>query len=352
MLAQSSKQALEQLDAQLPGDLVNDPSRLDWESYGADLERKSMVDASIPGGGAAIRFEIKRADEFIYAAGTNVPLIKSVGRGDDVTIGFYARTIEAQTDDGNGVLRVRFQQNAAPFPGFGEKTISIGKDWDWYEVTATAEQKLRVKDGIVALQFGRTRQIIEIGQTIVVTGASAIAGDPNEATTVATPYIEPILPKPLQAIGTLLNRPSVREWDMGGSAGKFAERDEPQIWLGRATRFSTNEGGEDPGTLYARIPIERAIAEGDELLIAIAARTNSASTDDGRAVAGVMVADKEPPHEAFAKNRFTIGPKWQLIRITTKSPRAYAAGNAQLTLLFGWEQQDVDIGPVYVLKTN
>ena len=63
-----------------------------------------MVDASIPGGGAAIRFEIKRADEFIYAAGTNVPLIKSVGRGDDVTIGFYARTIEAQTDDGNGVL--------------------------------------------------------------------------------------------------------------------------------------------------------------------------------------------------------------------------------------------------------
>ena len=104
VLAQSSKQALEQLDAQLPGDLVNDPSRLDWESYGADLERQSMVDASIPGGGAAIRFEIRRADEFIYAAGTNVPLIKSVGRGDDVTIGFYARTIEAQTDDGNGVF--------------------------------------------------------------------------------------------------------------------------------------------------------------------------------------------------------------------------------------------------------
>ena len=40
VLAQSSKQALEQLDAQLPGDLVNDPSRLDWESYGADLERQ------------------------------------------------------------------------------------------------------------------------------------------------------------------------------------------------------------------------------------------------------------------------------------------------------------------------
>ena len=351
VLANSSTQSLEELDARLPGKLVNDPSRLDWESYGADLVRTPVVDEEIPGGGAAIRFEIKRADEFIYAAGTNVPLIKSVGRGDDITIGFYARTVEAQTDDGKGILRVRFQQNAAPYPGFGEKTLSIGKEWDWYEVTAEAEQKLRVKDGIVALQFGRTRQIIEIGQTIVVSGAKAIAGDVARPV-LAAPVVEPVLPETLQNTGTLLNSPSERDWSMGGNAGEWSERDEQQIWLGKATRFSTNEGGEDPGTLYAHIPIAQEIAEGDELLLAIAARAESASTGDGRAVVGVMVDDKDPPHESFARNRFTLGPKWQLIRIKTMSPHAYAAGNARLTLLFGWAQQEVDIGPVYVLKTN
>lgn len=52
------KAALKELDRQLPGDLVNDPSRIDWQSYGADLEASAVVDESIPGGGAARRFEI------------------------------------------------------------------------------------------------------------------------------------------------------------------------------------------------------------------------------------------------------------------------------------------------------
>lgn len=121
------RDALKALDAQLPGDLVNDPSRIDWQSYGADLEASAVVDESIPGGGAARRFEIKRAAEFIYTAGTNVPLTKKVSRGDQITIGFYARTIEADTDDGNGVVRVRFQENADPYPGFGEKRSALAR---------------------------------------------------------------------------------------------------------------------------------------------------------------------------------------------------------------------------------
>ena len=109
----ANQNALEQLDAQLPGELVNDPTRLDWESYG-EIERSVNLDEAIPGGGAAIQFTVKRANEFIYTAGTNVPLTKAVPRGGTITIGFYARAVSAETSDGKGVLRVRFQQNAAP----------------------------------------------------------------------------------------------------------------------------------------------------------------------------------------------------------------------------------------------
>ena len=128
--AAQDSDALEELDRQLPGELVNDPSRIDWQSYGADLAASAVVDESIPGGGAARRFEIKRAAEFIYTAGTNIPLTKSVATGDTVTVGFYARTISADTDDGKGVLRVRFQRNVEPYPGFGEETLSIGTEWE------------------------------------------------------------------------------------------------------------------------------------------------------------------------------------------------------------------------------
>lgn len=346
-------EALKALDAQLPGVLVNDPSRIDWQSYGADLEASAVVDESIPGGGAARRFEVKRAAEFIYAAGTNVPLTKKVKRGEQITIGFYARTIEADTEDGKGVLRVRFQQNAEPYPGYGEKTLSIGKDWGWYEVTANAERTLDTRDGIVAIQFGRTRQIIEIGQAIVVSGASQIAGEGPvtvAAARVEVPELE--MPDGLGSTGTLINNPGQATWKFGGSAGTYTNRDEPEIWMMKATRFEVAEPGTGLTDLYATVPIQQAISKGDKLTIAIAARTISAATEDGKAVAASRIQGTVPPFESFAANRFKVGGNWQLIKIQTQAPRDYTAGGAELQLYFGGTQQQVDLGPVYIFKTD
>ena len=352
-----------QLDAQLPGTLVNDPSRLDWESYG-DIERSAIVDDSIPGGGAAIRFEIKRADEFIYTAGTNVPLTKTVRRGDTITVGFYARTIDAQTADGNGVLRIRFQQNAEPFPGFGEQTLSIGKQWDWYEVSANVEMSLRSKDGIVALQFGRTKQIIEIGQAIVVSGADRIAANasaptpvsepppPAEPTLVPVVPQEPLIPEPLEGAGELLNDPRRGDWRIVGDIAAAIEREEPAIWLNRATRFTVGTPSDDPDTLSLVIPINVSIEAGDNLLIAVAGRTEQAITPDRRARVDAKIDDLEPGRGNFAQALFPLSEDWQLIRLRARSPRAYAPGGAELVLSFAGHAQIVDIGPVYVFRTE
>jgi hypothetical protein len=351
--AAQTEAELKALDEQLPGDLVNDPSRIDWQSYGADLAASAVVDESIPGGGVARRFEVKRAAEFIYAAGTNVPLTRKVGRGERITIGFYARTIETDSPDGRGVIRVRFQQNAEPFPGFGEQTLSIGTDWAWYEVSTDAEFALAVRDGIVALQFGRTRQIIEIGQAIVVKGAAVIAGQGPvtvAAAQIKAPELE--MPDGLAATGTLINNPGQATWKFGGSAGTYTNRDEPGIWMMKATRFEVAEAGTALTDLKATVPINQRIEAGDELTIAIAARTVSATTADGRAVAASRIQSTEPPFESFASNRFTVGDKWQLIRIQTKAPRSYAAGEAELELYFGGTPQAVDLGPVYIFRTN
>jgi len=340
------------LDAQLPGDLVNDPSAIDWESYGADLSASAVIDESIPGGGAARRFEVRRAAEFIYTAGTNIPLTKSVNRGDTVTIGFYARTIEAQTDDGKGVLRVRFQQNVEPYPGFGEQTVTIGKEWEWYEVTAEAEQKLRKKDGIVAVQFGRTRQIIEIGQAIVVSGASKIAdqGPVVAAARVEIPELE--MPETIEGLGTLINDPGQAVWKFGGSVGNHISRDEPEIWMMKATRFEVASDGSQLTDLSATIPINQAIAKDDNLEVVIVARTISTSAPDGKGVAASRIQGTAPPFESFAANRFKIGSNWQLLRIKTTAPRAYTPGGSELQLYFAGSQQVIDLGPVYVFKLD
>lgn len=178
IMAQRMSPELKALDEQLPGSLVNDPTSLAWENFGADYEAKAVEDPAIPGGGAALRFTIRKAGSQPYDVAANVPLMADINQGETVTIGFYARTISAETPDGEGRITVRFQQNAEPWPGFGDKQLTIGTNWDWYEVSSVGDRKIKRRDAIVALQLAGAKQVIEIGQAIVVKGAAAIAGGP------------------------------------------------------------------------------------------------------------------------------------------------------------------------------
>ena len=166
---------LQALDEALPGDLVNDPASLDWESYGDAVKRSLLRDASIPGGGAALRFAVMRAGD-AYSAGANIPVLADIRESDTITVGFWARAAEAEATGGTGTISVRFQQNRPPYPGFGDRTLSIGPQWRFYEVTAVADRDVSRRDAIVSLQFGGLEQTVEIGQAIVVTGAASIAG--------------------------------------------------------------------------------------------------------------------------------------------------------------------------------
>ncbi|RJY09806.1 hypothetical protein D6201_10970 [Aurantiacibacter aquimixticola] len=163
---------LRPIDDMLTGGLLNDPTDLNWTTYGASFSRELIVDESYPGGGAALRVINSRPGE-AYAGGLNIPLLARTDAGDTLTVGFFARTIESAAEDGKGRVFVRFQQNREPYPGFGDTTLQIGPEWNFYEVTTRAERSLR-DEGIVALQFGSERQTVEIGQAIVVSGTASV----------------------------------------------------------------------------------------------------------------------------------------------------------------------------------
>ena len=165
---------LQEIDAQLPGALMNDPSRLDWDTYGDHFKSHGYADASIPGGQAALRVTVNKAREN-FTVGATIPLLGDIKQGDKITIGFFARTINAETPDGKARIGVRFQQNSAPYGGFGEATISPAAEWGWHEVTARADQDISRRMATVTLQFGEAKQTLEVGQAIVVKGVSSIA---------------------------------------------------------------------------------------------------------------------------------------------------------------------------------
>jgi hypothetical protein len=338
---------LKALDESLPGTLVNDPTAIDWPAIGAGFKSRAFAEEGIPGGGAAREFDVTRAGAQPFAIQAFVPLLGDVDKGETVTVGFWGRAIEARTDDGKGVIGIRFQQNVDPWPGFGEAVVKLGTQWEWHEVSGIASTRLTRRDGVVTLQLAGARQTVQIGQTIVVKGAAKIAADPGQGATVVA------LPEPLKVEkGQLVNRPDQRAWSHTGPAGSAAEREDRTIWLGRATRFTVAEKGANRWDVGTHIPLEQGITEGDRLLIAIAAHVETTSSADGAALVGIRIQNSEPPYAGFADNQFKVGPKWQLIRMRTTAAETIPAGKATIALHFAEMPQTVDIGPIYVLKLD
>ena len=354
--AQELSPELQALDAKLPGTLVSDPTRLDWATQGMGFKSKGVQDPAIPGGGAAVQFEIPKSGPQPYSIQAFVPLMSKIAKGETYTIGFYARTISADTPDGKGVIGVRFQQNSAPWPGFGDSTVKVGSDWDWHEVSGVATINASKQDAVVALQLAGAKQTVQIGQAIVVQGAAQILGAtaPADQTAAIKASLAATtdLPPPLQNVGRLIDRPAARDWGNSGPVGSYAQLDDKTIWLGKATRFTAAQKGTNRWDVATSIPLDEGIAEGDKLTIAFAAKTVSASTADGKALVGVRLQSSDPPYAGFADHVVAVGPQWQLIRIETTATQAIPGGKATLALQFAEAPQVVDIGPVYVFKPN
>ena len=57
VLADQPTAELQALDDALPGTLINDPTRLDWQIFGADQTSKPVKGENIPGGKAATQMQ-------------------------------------------------------------------------------------------------------------------------------------------------------------------------------------------------------------------------------------------------------------------------------------------------------
>jgi hypothetical protein len=343
-------------DEQVPGDLINDPTRIDWASYGENYETSGRQSADIPGGGAARVFDIKAKGAFPYTVATNVPLLDEIRSGDQVTVGFYARVVSTERSDGKGIIGVRFQENAAPYGGFGDSNVLVGSQWEWYEVTAVADKRIRKADAIVALQLAGAKQQIEIGQAIVVKGSPSIVTKTVVAAATPTPSLkDPAtieMPDGLRGAGQLVNDPTNRAWAHGGAGGSWQGIDVPEIWLQKATRFTTTQVGANRWDLTTAIPLIPAVKEGDTFTVAVVARTISAGTEDGKGLIYARMQGSFPPYEGFGDKVFKIGDRWQMVNLPFTATRGFGEGDATVTLHFAGAAQNVEIGPVYVFKTN
>ncbi len=340
--------ALQALDDALPGVLINDPASLNWAPFGPTLRVAQRRSEDIPGGGAALRATIARAGATPYEAGFNAPIRTAVRRGQTYTAAFYARTISAQTPDQMGRVTVRFQQNAAPYPGFADRVITLSDQWRLYEVTGQADRDIATGAAVVSFQLSGAQQVLEFGQLVVVEGAASIATSQTPApAAIGAPAVE--MPASLQTAGQLINNPADRQW---GAFGAVTSRPTVTTVFGRVgTEFAIAQAGANPWDAGVTIPVgNSAITEGDRLVIGIVARTVNSSAAGGAGRIGVRMQANVPPYSGFGDQALDIGPNWRLYTVRLRAGQAIAAGQAQIALHLAAQAQTVEVGPVYLLR--
>ena len=336
---------LQALDDSLPGTLINNPAALDWVMSGTIMTSKIVKSSAIPGGGAAVQFTLKQLGVTAYDAVANVAIRTALARDKDYVAAFWARTIKSDAPDGKGRVSVRFQQNVAPYGGFADAALTIGPEWQLYEVPGKADRDIAKGQAVVSFQLSGARQTIEIGQTIVVEGARSI----RTSTTTTAAASDPELPPQLVGKGELLNDPAKRDWGLFGTS-QTAKPTVTNVYGRVATLMTVAAPGANAFDTGASVPLQAAIAQGDRLRIAVLARTVSATTPDGQGKLGIRLQQNAAPYEGFVDKTLAIGPTWRLYQVLTTAPFAIAAGRGQLALHTAGAAQSIEVGPVYILR--
>ncbi len=347
--AEQPADQLAKLQAQLPGKLINDPSRLDWSVSGTGATSKAIKGGDAPGGGA-LQVTIPKKGATAYEVGVNAPLTSGFTKGATYVVSFYARAVKADTTDSNGVIGVRFQQNAAPYPGFGDATRTITSDWQLYEVSAQANITVPKDQAVIGFQLSGAKQVIELGQTVVQEGATSILKQ-VETKPVKCDVTTPTLPANLADKGPVLTNINTQNWEVFGAGETHKRITACGVPGDSALEFTIAAKGANPYDIVTTLPLNAAIKTDDILIIGVVARTIKADTPDGMGLIGLRVQQDTAPYPGFGDHTIAFGPAWQLKRFMVKADRDIAMGHGGLALHLAGAKQVLQIGRAYVIHT-
>jgi hypothetical protein len=319
--------------------IINDPTSLDWEYYGSGYKLKPIRDPSFPGGEAAVQFDVEKGND-PFTAGTNIHLNQPIVTGRNYVVRFWARTISAKSSDGKGRIVVRFARNSDPYPGFGDTTVAVGPDWRSYEVTGRATLDASTSEAVVGMQLASLRQVLQIGQAVVAEGATTLAG---QQLRIAAP--DP-LPPQLAGKGDLLNDPTDRNWVVYGKLLTTSPTT-TDVYTRKAVLLSVSGVGENSWDAGVNVPIHGVIATGDNLVVAVLARSRSA---DGQGWIRLRLQSNQPPYDGFGAEDLRLTPNWRLYSWRVQSQMDLPAHIGEVAIHAGMAKQEAEIGPVYVLR--
>jgi hypothetical protein len=161
------QQALQVLEAQLPGKLLNNPYRIKWETHGSD-RKVSLVKSEGAPGGDAYRIKVKKKKKNPWDTATRIPMTNSVAKDDVILISFWARAAKPQKGSETGDISVALQRNVEPYDSVVEQRIDLGQDWKLHSVSGKAKRDYAADKTNLNFNLAYAKQTIEFGQFYIM----------------------------------------------------------------------------------------------------------------------------------------------------------------------------------------
>ena len=150
----------------------------------------------------------------------------------------------------------------------------------------------------------------------------------------------------------VISVPNPRAYRVDGTqAGARAQvRNDASVQGGKALRVQVPGRSEQAWTIAVSVPVNRAIHNGDNLVLAFWARLEQG--DNGATTASLpynAVQLSAAPYSAVFSGPVTVTPEWQMFEIRGQANRDYAADALNVSIHLATGHQTIDIGPVFVL---
>jgi len=154
----------------------------------------------------------------------------------------------------------------------------------------------------------------------------------------------------------ILNRvisvPNPRAYRVDGTqnGARGQVRNDASVQGGKALRVDVPGRNAQAWTTAVSVPINRAVHNGDHLVLAFWARLEQG--ENGATTASLpynAVQLSGAPYTAVFSGGVTVTPQWQMFEISGQANRDYADGALNVAIHLATGRQTIDIGPVFVL---
>lgn len=154
--------------------IISDPERPVWGSYG-DIKVSRIVEGGLPGR-TAVRIAVPRAGVNFWDSSATGNLIKPIEKGQLVTIGFFARSGDA--DKGAWVNAV-VGRTDPPYAAAAVARVDLDREMRFYCVEGVSPVNVPKGKGRLTLHVAGAEQVIDLGPYMVtMRGPSSSGGLP------------------------------------------------------------------------------------------------------------------------------------------------------------------------------